>query len=79
MQKTTEANVKRSQTKLLLQFLEGSKLLFVLSILSSALMTLVDMLNPQIIRGTIDNAIGGKESQFPEWVNSIWRSSLTVS
>ena len=71
MQKTTEANVKRSQTKLLLQFLEGSKLLFVLSILSSALMTLVDMLNPQIIRGTIDNAIGGKESQFPEWVNSI--------
>ena len=71
MQKTTEANIKRSQTKLLLQFLEGSKLLFVLSILSSALMTLVDMLNPQIIRGTIDNAIGGKESQFPEWVNSI--------
>lgn len=71
MQKTTEANVKRSQTKLLLQFLEGSKLLFVLSILSSALMTLVDMLNPQIIRGTIDNAIGGKESQFPEWVNSV--------
>lgn len=71
MQKTTEANVKKSQTKLLLQFLEGSKLLFVLSILSSALMTLVDMLNPQIIRGTIDNAIGGKESQFPEWVNSI--------
>ena len=71
MQKTTEANVKRSQTKLLIQFLEGSKLLFVLSILSSALMTLVDMLNPQIIRGTIDNAIGGKESQFPEWVNSI--------
>jgi ATP-binding cassette subfamily B protein len=71
MQKTTEANVKRSQTKLLLQFLEGSKLLFVLSILSSALTTLVDMLNPQIIRGTIDNAIGGKESQFPEWVNSV--------
>ena len=74
MQKSTEANVKRSQTKLLLQFLEGSKLLFVLSILSSALMTLVDMLNPQIIRGTIDNAIGGKESQFPEWVNSLVES-----
>ena len=71
MENNTQANVKRSQSKLLLQFLEGSKLLFVLSILSSALMTLVDMLNPQIIRGTIDNAIGGKESQFPEWVNSV--------
>lgn len=71
MTKESGDNIKRSQTKLLLQFLEGSKLLFVLSILSSAVMTLVDMLNPQIIRGTIDNAIGGKESQFPAWVNSI--------
>lgn len=74
MENNTQANVKRSQSKLLLQFLEGSKLLFVLSIFCSALMTLVDMLNPQIIRGTIDNAIGGKESQFPEWVDSLVES-----
>ncbi len=74
MNNTSETNAKRSQSKLLLRFLEGSKLLFVLSIFCSALMTLVDMLNPQIIRGTIDNAIGGKESQFPEWVNSLVES-----
>ena len=55
----------------MLRFLRGSKLLFVLSICCSALTTLVDMLNPQIIRGTIDNAIGGKASEFPAWVNGI--------
>ena len=64
----------KSNTKLLLKFLEGSKLLFVLSILCSAMMTFIDMLNPQIIRGTIDNAIGGKPSQFPEWVNDMVNS-----
>ena len=62
---------KNGNTGLLLRFLRGSKLLFVLSILCSALTTLVDMLNPQIIRGTIDNAIGGKPSGFPAWVNGI--------
>ena len=56
--------------RLLLRFLKGSKLLFALSILCSALTTLVDMLNPQIIRGTIDNAVGGKPSEFPAWVNA---------
>ena len=40
---------KKNNTQLLLRFLKGSKLLFVLSIACSALVTLVDMLNPQII------------------------------
>ncbi|MBE6025707.1 MAG: ABC transporter ATP-binding protein [Clostridiales bacterium] len=71
MQKASGDSIKRSQSKLLLQFLKGSKLLFVLSIFCSAMMTLIDMLNPQIIRGTIDNAIGGKASNFPEFVNSL--------
>ena len=70
MQKASGDSIKRSQSKLLLQFLKGSKLLFVLSIFCSAMMTLIDMLNPQIIRGTIDNAIGGKPSNFPEFVNT---------
>jgi ATP-binding cassette subfamily B protein len=61
-------------TQLLLQFLKGSKLYFVLSIICSAMTTLIDMINPQIIRGTIDNAIGGKESGFPVWVNDIVES-----
>ena len=68
---TVNAKNNKSNTELLLRFLKGSKLLFVLSILCSTLMTFVDMLNPQIIRGTIDNAIGGKPSNFPAVVNGL--------
>ena len=71
MEQEKKTTKKSGNGKLLLRFLRGSKLLFVLSILCSALTTLVDMLNPQIIRGTIDNAIGGKPSGFPAWVNEI--------
>ena len=68
---TVNAKHNNSNMELLLRFLRGSKLLFVLSILCSTLMTFVDMLNPQIIRGTIDNAIGGKPSGFPAFVNGL--------
>ena len=44
MQKASGDSIKRSQSKLLLQFLKGSKLLFVLSIFCSAMMTLIDMI-----------------------------------
>ncbi|MBQ7465745.1 MAG: hypothetical protein IJS55_04410, partial [Oscillospiraceae bacterium] len=57
--------------RLLLQFLKGSKALFGLSICCSALTTLVDMMTPQVVRLTIDNAIGGKASQFPAWVDEL--------
>ncbi len=69
--KNQNKKTEKSNMRLLLRFLRGSKLLFILSIVCSALTTLVDMINPQIIRGTIDNAIGGKPSGFPAWVNSI--------
>ena len=46
---------KMSYARLLLQFLKGSKLLFILSVLFSALSSLCEMLNPQIIRAAIDN------------------------
>nr|MCR4805406.1 ABC transporter ATP-binding protein [Clostridia bacterium] len=68
--KETKQN-KKNNTGLLLSFLKGSKLLFVLSILCSALMALVDMINPQIIRMAIDNCLGGKPSEFPAWVNGL--------
>ena len=68
--KKAQPNTK-NDTRLLLRFLRGSKLLFVLSIVCSAAVTLVDMINPQIIRAAIDNAIGGQPSQFPAWVDRI--------
>ena len=71
MKRDIKAKKNKTNTELLLKFLQGSKLLFVLSIICSAVMTLVDMLNPQVIRGTIDNAIGGKASSFPAFVNDM--------
>ena len=71
MNKEVTASKKNNNAGLLLEFLRGSKALFIMSIICSAVTTLVDMMNPQIIRGTIDNAVGGKESGFPDWVNSI--------
>ena len=49
MKRDIKAKKNKTNTELLLRFLQGSKLLFVLSIICSAVMTLVDMLNPQVI------------------------------
>ncbi len=61
--------------KLLFFFMKGSGVYFALSIVASFITAMADMLNPQIIRATIDNAIGGKPSDFPQWVNN-WVESL---
>ncbi len=61
--------------KLLFFFMKGSGLYFAISIIASFITAMTDMINPQIIRATIDNAIGGKPSDFPAWVNN-WVESL---
>ena len=61
-------NEKKAKIKLLWDFLKGSKRYFLLAILSAAVTALADMLNPQIIRAAVDNAIGGKEADFPGFV-----------
>ncbi|MDD5899032.1 MAG: ABC transporter ATP-binding protein [Clostridia bacterium] len=50
--------------ELIWRFLKGSKLYFVLSMLTAALTAFADMLSPQIIRAAVDNAIGGQEPTF---------------
>ena len=63
---------KTGHTKLLLQFLRGSKALFLLSMLASALSALCDMLSPQIVRVAIDQALGGGDSgSLPAWVQRL--------
>ena len=52
-------------------FLKGSKRFFVLSILMAAVSALTNMLTPQIIRATIDNAIGGAEPAFSPFVMNL--------
>jgi len=74
-QQTTEQQAKQGirtgNAKLIWDFLAGSKLLFLGSILAAAVSSLADMLDPQIVRAAIDNAIGGKPSEFPTWVNDL--------
>ena len=61
---------RRQHTALLLRFLKGSKHLFAGSIIASLFYALCDMIDPQIFRAAIDNAIGGKESTLPAFVNN---------
>jgi len=50
---------------MLRRFLRGSKALFLLSMLASALSALADMIAPQIVRVTVDNVLGGAPAQLP--------------
>ncbi|MBR0140293.1 MAG: ABC transporter ATP-binding protein, partial [Firmicutes bacterium] len=58
---------RKSNTGLLLRFLKGSKRWFVMGILASAVVSLADMISPQIIRAAIDYAIGGLDPDLPAW------------
>ena len=54
---------KRQQKRaagMLRQFLRGSRALFLVCMLSSAVSALCDMLSPQIIRLAVDYALGGE-------------------
>ena len=56
-------NTKRNAA-LVWRFLRGSKALYVLSILSAEGTALADMIEPQIFRMAVDNALGGKEAFY---------------
>lgn len=62
---------KREKLALLWRFLRGAKRYFFIAILSACVTALADMLQPQIIRAAIDNAIGGKEANFPPIVMAL--------
>ena len=55
MQKQTQT---QGRAALIWRFLQGSKLLFVLSMITASITALTDMLTPQIIRVTVYNVIG---------------------
>lgn len=63
---------KTSNRKLLRRFLQGSKALFLTSMLASVLSALCDMLSPQIVRVAVGNALGGAEpAQLHAWAVSL--------
>ena len=49
--------------RLVAQFLRGSKRYFVLAAVFTSLVSLLDLLNPQIIRFTVDSVLGGLEPE----------------
>lgn len=62
---------KNQKAGLLFSFLKGTKWYFFLTILFAGVTALADMIQPQIIRLTVDNVIEGKPSEFADWVNKI--------
>ena len=68
MKNNEQPNQKLS---LLWRFLRGSKRFFLASVLAAAVTALADMLQPQIIRATVDCAIGTQEGDFPEFVMTL--------
>ncbi len=65
MKKNSNKQEKRYRSRLLWRFLKGSKALFALSIFSTAVSALADMLSPQIVRVAVDNVIGGRPAELP--------------
>lgn len=55
----------RSNGRLLLEFMRGSKLLFLVGILTSLAVTAADMLNPQLIRFTVDKVCATRAERRP--------------
>lgn len=60
-----------SSGRLLLMFLDGSKRFFAVSMISSLVLSAIDLVNPQIIRFTVDTVIGKEKSALPGFANRI--------
>lgn len=52
-------------------FLDGSKRFFAVSMISSLVLSAIDLVNPQIIRFTVDTVIGKEKSALPGFANRI--------
>jgi ATP-binding cassette subfamily B protein len=65
---------QKQKLALLWRFLKGSKRFFVASILCAGITALADVIQPQIIRAAVDNALGGKEGNFPPFVMNLVNS-----
>ena len=71
MNAATVKTTKKGKASLIWRFLRGCRCLFLISILSASLTAFADMITPQIIRASIDNAIGGNPPEFSDGVMKI--------
>ena len=56
----TKPQKQQTKASLIIEFLRGSKRFFAVAILSAAINSLAEMINPQIIRIALDQVIGGR-------------------
>ena len=61
----------RRKAALLWRFLKGSKGFFVVSMLTTALAALMDMLTPQIVRMAVDNVVGNTNTTYADWIMAL--------
>lgn len=69
------SSVKKNKTTgnyyLIWHFLKGCRGLFLCALITSAFMTLTEMIIPQMIRIAIDNCIGNNEPSLPSFIHSL--------
>lgn len=58
--------VRRARLKMTWDFMRGSKLYFIIGIISALIVAVVDMINPQVISVTVDSILGDKTPEIPE-------------
>lgn len=71
MKMKTHSTPSYSKAGLIWRFLRGSKRYFAVSMLSAAVIALADMIDPQIVRMAVDNALCGIEPNYSPTVMSI--------
>ena len=59
--------------RLLWRFLDGSKALFLLSMVMAALSSLADMITPQIVRLAVDNVLAGRDTELSPVMEALVR------
>ena len=63
--------MKKTKKNILFIFLKGALRFFVLTVISSAMVTLLDAAIPQIVRLTVDSVIGSEPLQLPTFMMDI--------
>ena len=61
-------------SKLLMSFMKGSRLLYLGSILCVWISTFLSMVSPLIVRFTVDSVIGNEPADLPAWTAGLLRS-----
>lgn len=70
-EKKNRAGKAKSNVHLMWRFLRGSKAMFMTGIVFSALTVLADMIDPQIVRMAVDNALGGQKGDYSPAVMAV--------